>query len=279
MSRIVRVRFSSRAFGLPALVLAIAVGPIAVARINLRDHASSERSEDAFLKAAQAAAESGDTNSTIAFYRRAADLAPKDATPLVQLGAFMAKTGALPGAVEAYRGALLRAPSDWRIDLELGRLDLRLDHPREAIGHFDTARREHPQASAWNGLGVSRDLLGDHVQAQDAYQEGLKLSPGDPTLRNNLGLSQALAGNFAAAIAGLSSLAAEPGASPRYRLNLALAYGLAGEDDHAATAARRDLGEAEIASNRRYYQTLRALDDHARSQAILGGGTVAGEGP
>jgi Flp pilus assembly protein TadD len=234
-------------------------------------HPSPERSEAAFLKAAESAVASGDINSAVAFYRRAADIAPKDPAPLVALGALMSKTGALGGAVEADRQALARAPGDWRLELELGRLALRLDQPGPAIARFAAVQREHPQAAALNGLGVAYDLSGDHAQARKAYEDGLKLSPDDATLRNNLGLSEALAGDYPAAIATLSALADSPQTSTRYRLNLALAYGLAGDQARAAAASRRDLGEAEIASNARYYQTLRALDDHARSEAILGG--------
>lgn len=231
-----------------------------------------QRSEEAFIKAAEAAAEAGDLNSASAFYQRAAQLAPKDPKPLAELGALMAKTGGLAAAVEAYRGALARSPSDWRIDLELGRLALRLDRPQDALGHFETVKRAQPQPAVYNGIGVADDLLGDHAAAQSAYRQGLRETPGDPTLRNNLGLSQALAGDYAAAIATLSALTASSHATARYRLNLALVHGLAGQDDAAAAAARDDLGEAEIASNRRYYQTLRALGDHSRAAAILGVG-------
>jgi Flp pilus assembly protein TadD len=225
------------------------------------------------MKAAETAAEAGDINSASAFYQRAAQLAPKDPKPLADLGAAMVKAGSLAGAFEAYRGALARAPSDWRLDMELGRLALRLDRPQDALGYFETIKAAHPLAAAFNGLGVAEDLLGDHVAAQSAYEQGLKETPDDPTLRNNLGLSQALAGDYAAAVATLSALTASPKATARYRLNLALVYGLAGQDDAAAAAARDDLGEADIASNRRYYQTLRALGDHARAAAILGVGT------
>jgi Flp pilus assembly protein TadD len=235
-------------------------------------HDTPQRSEEAFIRAAEAAAQASDLNSASAFYQRAAQLAPKDPKPLADLGALMARTGALAAAVEAYRGALARSPSDWRIELELGRLALRLDRPQDALGHFETVKRTQPQPAVYNGIGVTEDLLGDHAAAQSAYREGLRETPDDPTLRNNLGLSQALAGNYSAAIATLSALTASPHASARYRLNLALVYGLAGQDDAAAAAARDDLGDAEIASNRHYYQTLRALGDHARAAAILGVG-------
>jgi len=231
-----------------------------------------QKSEEAFMKAAETAAQAGDMNSASAFYQRAAQLAPKDPKPLADLGAAMAKAGNLTGAVEAYRGALARAPSDWRIDLELGRLALRMDRPQDAFSYFETVKGVHPLAAAFNGLGVAEDLLGDHAAAQNAYAQGLKETPEDPTLRNNLGLSQALAGDYAAAVATLSALTASPQTTARYRLNLALVYGLAGQDDAAAAAARDDLGEADIASNRSYYQTLRGLGDHARAAAILGVG-------
>jgi Flp pilus assembly protein TadD len=238
-----------------------------------------QQTEDAFIKAAQAAAGAGDVNSAVAYYRRAAESAPKDPAPLAALGDLMARSGNLGGAVEAYRAAAARAPADWRYDLELGRLALRLNRPQDALAHFETVRREHPEPAAWNGLGVCYDLMGDHTRAQGAYAEGLKAAPGDATLRNNLGLSQALAGQFPEAIATLTALASSPQASSRYRLNLALAYGLAGDDEKAAAAAREDLGQSDIDSNRRYYQTLRALGDRARSEAILGAGTSNGPTP
>ncbi len=260
---------SRRLLAMGLAVIGLATAPASFATPGLvRD--TPEKSEDAFIKAAEAAADAGDLNSASAFYQRAAQLAPKDPKPLADLGALMAKTGSLPAAVEAYRAALARAPSDWRIELELGRLALRLDRPQDALSHFEAVKHAHPQAAAYNGIGVTEDLLGDHAAAQNAYKEGLKDTPDDPTLRNNLGLSQGLAGDYTAAIATLSALTASPHATARYRLNLALIYGLAGQDDAAAAAARDDLGQAEITSNRRYYQTLRALGDHARAEAILG---------
>ncbi len=233
-------------------------------------HPSSEKTESAFLRAAQTAGQQGDLNSAIAFYRRAAQIAPKDPIPMAELGALLEHSEALPGAVEAYRDAAARAPENVLYQMQLGRLALRMDAPAEAQVRFDQAVRLHPEPAAWNGLGVSLDLQGAHARAQSAYAEGLKLAPGDPTLRNNLGLSQALAGDYPAAISTLSALAASPDSTARYRLNLALVYGLAGDDDKAAAAARQDLGEREIASNRAYYAMLRGMGDKSRTEAILG---------
>ncbi len=258
-----RVRWAASLAG-----FALLIGGGALA--DVIGHPSNEKTAAAFMRAAETAGAQGDLNSAIGFYRRAAQLLPKDPTPMAELGALLARNNALPGAVEAYRDALARAPSDWRYAMELGRLALRMNAPQEAEARFDEARRLHPDVATWNGLGVSLDLLGAHARAEAAYAEGLKLAPDDATLRNNLGLSEALAGDYPAAIATLKALAASPASTARYRLNLALVYGLAGDEDKAAAAARQDLGESEIASNRLYVQTLRGLDDKARTAAILG---------
>jgi Flp pilus assembly protein TadD len=60
-------------------------------------------------------------------------------------------------------------------------------------------------------------------------------------LRNNYGLSLALAGNHDEALELLSAVVDEPGATARNRQNLALAYGLAGNLVAAERISRLDL--------------------------------------
>jgi Flp pilus assembly protein TadD len=235
-------------------------------------HPPPQRTAAAFMRAGDSAMADGAVGSAIAFYRRASDLAPKDPAPVTRLGEALAKAGATAAAFDAYGDAHLRNPHSAAIDLALGRLALSLGRPQEAIRQFEAAQREHEDATAWNGLGVAQDALGDHAAAQADYRKGLALKPGDRSLRNNLGLSQALAGQFPAAIATLSDLVAEPGAVAGEHLNLALVYGLAGDDEKAAQAARGVLGEADNAANRKSYALLRAMDDHDRTRAIMGVG-------
>src|SRR5262249_37088501 len=109
-----------------------------------------------------------------------------------------------------------------------------------------------------------------HDLAQQDYRKGLALAPDQMSLRNNLGLSQALSGDYNGAIATLSDVAGRPGASARNRQNLALVYGLAGDNDHASAVARTDLDDAAVRSNLAYYTLLRSLDDVGRTAAILG---------
>jgi len=78
-------------------------------------------------------------------------------------------------------------------------------------------------------------------------------------VRNNLGLSLALSGAYDDAVAQLSMLTLERGATPRMRQNLALALGLKGDATNAARILRADLGEDAISTNLQYYEAVRGI--------------------
>jgi Flp pilus assembly protein TadD len=240
-------------------------------------HPAPERSAEAFARAGDMAMNGGDLNSAATFYQKAALLAPKEAVYRLKLGLALARLGSPADAYDVLQQArkLDRSKSP-EIDLALGRVALRMDHAQEALTYLQSAQAKSADDPAvWNTLGVVHDALGDHAQAQSDYQKGLAAKPGDLALQNNLGLSQALAGDYPAAIATLSAVASDPRASAGNRLNLSLVYGLAGDDQQAAQAARRDLGEADNAANRQYYRLLKAMDDKTRTRAIFGlGGPI-----
>jgi Flp pilus assembly protein TadD len=119
---------------------------------------------------------------------------------------------------------------------------------------------------ALNAAGIAFDLLGRSREAQQSYRAALALQPDDRAARNNLGLSLALSGAYEQAIAELSKLTLDPGATPRMRQNLALALGLKGDEAGMARVAKADLDEAAIAENQRFFAAMRRL-------------TRSGEGP
>ncbi|HEY1927726.1 MAG TPA: tetratricopeptide repeat protein [Caulobacteraceae bacterium] len=235
-------------------------------------HPAPERSAEAFSRAGDMAMNGGDLNSAIAFYQKAASLAPKEAVYRLKLGLALARSGSTGDAYDVLQNARrLDRNKSPEIDLALGRVALSLDHAQEALTYLQSAQTKSADDPAvWNTLGVAHDALGDHAQAQSDYQKGLAAKPGDLALQNNLGLSQALAGDYPGAIATLSAVASDPRATAGNRLNLSLVYGLSGDDQQAAQAARRDLGEADNAANRQYYRLLKAMDDKTRTRAIFG---------
>lgn len=234
-----------------------------------QDSLVADKSVGAFVRVGDAMLAAGDFSSAVTAYRHAAQLDPRDPVPLARLGTALASAHAYTEAADAYRQALALAPKDPGIHRGLGSVLLAVGKPAVALTHLEAARAKGEEPSLLNAIGVADDLLGRHEEAQKSYRAGLRLSPGHVGIRNNLGLSQALAGDYKAAIATLSELVKSPAATPRQRQNLALAYGLAGDSDHAAAIARLDLGEAEVKNNLAYYELLRGLDDKARAAAIL----------
>ena len=89
-------------------------------------------------------------------------------------------------------------------------------------------------------------------------------------LRNNLGLSLALSGQYAEAIELLRAIVDEPGAKARNRQNLALAYGLAGDLTAAERISRLDLDEEAVQNNLSYFAALAAVEDDRKRAAVLG---------
>lgn len=221
------------------------------------------------LNIAERLRSSGDPTTAVSFYRRAMNMDPHLQAAYIGLGETLLSVGAPNEAVEAFHDALGQWPNDPAALRGLGLSLVALDRPSEAIDTLNRAIKADPSARAYSALGVAQNLLGNGDAADQAYRQGLALAPDDLDLLNNLGLSQALRGDYDAAIDTLHHVATDAKAAPRHRLNLALVLGLAGRSEDAARVARIDLDERSVKSNLAYYATLRALSPQARASAIL----------
>lgn len=104
-----------------------------------------------------------------------------------------------------------------------------------AIGRLDEASRvlanaHSPQDPDWTILsaqGVIADQQGNHERARKFYDAALRISPDNPAILANLGLSYLLTQQPAVALDYLSRAASHPGASPKVHENLELARSLA----------------------------------------------------
>ena len=230
-----------------------------------------EQSEETMLKVADETRAGGDLANAVGLYRRAHELAPRDPVPLARAGDTLAQMQAYTEAADAYQAALSIDSNDPDLHRGFANVLLALGKPQLALAHLEIAvSKNSSDARIYNALGVAHDLAGRHDLAQEDYRKGLALAPDQLSLRNNLGLSQALSGDFTGGIATLSDLVSRPGATARNRQNLALIYGLAGDDVHAALVARTDLDETAVRNNLAYFTLLRSLDDIGRTAAILG---------
>src|SRR5262249_21779965 len=104
---------------------------------------------------------------------------------------------------------------------------------------------------ALNNVGIARDLLGRHAEAQEAYRRALAVAPGAADVKVNLGLSLALTGNKSAAVEVLREAAAAPEAIHGRGKELTAALALAGDTVGAhqlASAASPQAAVPNIAS-------------------------------
>jgi Flp pilus assembly protein TadD len=113
---------------------------------------------------------------------------------------------------------------------------------KEALEEFRKVLLIDPgYVKAYNGMGVSYDLLGDFSKAIEYYHITLELDTNLDYVYNNLGYSYLLQGNIDEAIVALKKAIDLNDKDKRFHSNLGLAYGEKGEFELA-------LGELKIAN-------------------------------
>ena len=214
--------------------------------------------------------EFGIADRTFELNRRAAELAPQDPAPMIAAGDVLLQMGNINEAIVSYNAALVRPGDTQGAQVGLAKAFLKTGKPQLALSPLSKAMAQSPDdPKLLLLLGVTKDLAGEHGEAQAYYRDGLVRAPGDPGLTVNLALSLALSGNYPNAIAVLQPLAMSPAGSAQERQTLALIYGLRGNTAEAARLSRIDLDDASVEHNLAYYATLRELSPEARSRAIL----------
>jgi Flp pilus assembly protein TadD len=238
--------------------------------VNGRDGGGPTPTYPMLMRIGAAAQSGGDLPNAVGVYRRAAEMAPQEPAPLIAAGDVLLQMGAVNEAIVSYNAGLVR-PGDTRgAEIGLAKAFLKTGKPELALTPLSKAMEEDPDdPKLLLLLGVTKDLEGQHREAQAHYREGLARAPGDPALTVDLAMSLALSGDYSNAIAVLQPLAMAPTSSPQERQTLALIYGLKGNIPEATRLNQIDLDEATVESNLAYYQSLRELSPEARDRAIL----------
>ena len=137
---------------------------------------------------------------------------------------------------------------------------------KEAIEEFGKVLLIDPAyVKAYNGIGVSYDLLGKYAKAIDFYQQALRLYPNLDYVHNNLGYSYLLQGNLDEAITTLRRAVALNGQDKRYHNNLGLAYAEKGEFDLALSEFKIGSDEAKAYYNMAQIYFKRGLFEEAKT--------------
>lgn len=219
--------------------------------------AETLRSPKALVSMGDTTWRGGDVASAARFYQAATKVAPNDPVPAFRLGRALQAMGAHKAAADQFRRVLELSPDDGEAKRQLANTLISLDDPKSSIKLFQEIIAENGDHRAFNGLGVALDMTGKHKEALAAYRAGLAKQPESLSLKNNIALSMAIAGNYDDAAKVLRHVASDPRATPRHRQNLALVYGLAGKETAAARMARVDLDGPSVQRNLDYYNWLR----------------------
>jgi Flp pilus assembly protein TadD len=238
-----------------------------------RDGGGVVPSYDALMRIGAAARSGGDLVNALGVYRRASDVDLLNPAPLVAAGDVLLEMGSVNEAIVSYNNALLRGSENLPALLGLAKAYLKTGKPALAMEPLSKAYALNPDdPKVLLLLGVTKDLSGEHQEAQAWYRRGLEFAPGDSALTVDLALSLALTGDYPGAISMLQPIAIGPRGSAQERQTLALIYGLRGNAVEAARLNRIDLDDVSAEHNLAYYATLRALPPDARSRAILSSG-------
>jgi len=255
-----------------ALLLVLAAGGCATPATTTQGGGPAARQEAAspkYLRLARNSADSGNHRAALEFYRKAAQASPDAFAPRLGIARSAYELGRPGEAAAAYQAALEIRPASATAKLGLGKALLADEELPAAIDTFDemiaAGQAGHRPYLA---KGVALDLLGRHTEAQATYRQGLEKVPDNLALKNNLGLSLAVAGEHKQAIRLLEGIARDPMAPARTRQNLALAYALAGNMQGAAVTARRDLAPEVVERNLSYYRALHDLRAQGTAKTV-----------
>jgi tetratricopeptide (TPR) repeat protein len=211
----------------------------------------------------------GNIAAAIDYYRRAIKINSADIRARDGLGAALLDADAPDEAAATFQKALQDAPHDATALGGLGAALVALDHPDEAAGLLRKGLPAAPTARGYRALVVAEDLLGDYPAAIADAKAGLERAPDDLGLRDDLGLSQALAGQMDEAIASARLAASAPDATARHRLNFALVLGLADRTADARKVAATDLPPEAVDRTLAFYALLRKMPPKERAAAML----------
>jgi Flp pilus assembly protein TadD len=171
---------------------------------------------------------------------------PNDVDALTRRGQALTDLGRLGDAREALRKAVTIEPHNPRSLIALGRVQLPID-PAEAANDFDLAlQQDGRNAIALNDLGIARDLLGRHVEAEAAYRSALSAQPEMMAAQVNLALCLAIRGQASEAINMLRPLADAPNATRKIKEDFAAVLAMGGEREEAERILSTNMVASEV---------------------------------
>jgi len=178
--------------------------------------------------------ETQDLLAQAAFWSREHNLNPGDLEAAIKLAAAIRKMGNPAQAIEITQQTRALYPRDPYLAAEYAAALIASERGGDAMETLDTALRTSPgYARLWSLKGAALDQLEDYELARKHYAKALQITPYDPNVLANIGLSYALSGDVQTAEEWLRRAANIPGAGASVRQNLAIVLQLQGKNQEA----------------------------------------------
>lgn len=157
--------------------------------------------------------------------------------------------GAYEKAAIFYREADQLNP-DIRAKLGEAKVELARNNSPGAQNIYNAILQQDPASpEAFNGLGVTLDLAGQHVSAQAMYHKALSFAPLYTEPANNLALSLGLSGQAKYGATRMAEIYRSNITNETLRQNLAILDYLKGDPGTARTIAAMDISSADAEKN------------------------------
>jgi len=194
-------------------------------------------------------------------FRAYAASKPENAWGHYMLGLSAWKAGLPTDAEMALRAALRLDPDHLKVRVNLARVLLDLDRPREALAVVKRAVELHPQSGdAHRVLGRAYHNMGRSEEAIAAYQHAIARDSSDIWAMNNLGLVRMEEARYEDALPPLARATQLRGSVAAFQNNLGMALERTGHLNEAAAAYR-----AALQADSNYAQAATSL---ARVEAL-----------
>jgi Flp pilus assembly protein TadD len=198
------------------------------------------------VSVAEAAMRSGDASLAMRIDDGILAKDPHNVAALINRGDAQTASQQFESAAESYAAALHADTTSVQARIGLARLHL-ADDPHAAETLFLEALQHDPRnAVALNDLGIARDLLGHHAEAQAAYRQAIGIDAAMHGAQVNLALSLAMAGRAEDAVPMLRPLADAPNASRKVRDNMAAVLAMSGDRSGAQTILAQNLPPEQV---------------------------------
>ena len=169
-----------------------------------------------------------------AFWSNEYHLNPSDLESAIKLSAAVRKLGNPGRAVEITQTTRALYPRDPYLLAEYAAALIASERSQEALSILNTGLSTAPSyGRLWSLKGAALDQQERYAEARQHYDRALRITPSDPNVMANLGLSHALSGDAATAEGWLRRAAAMPNASDSVRQNLILVLQLQGKTAEA----------------------------------------------